>query len=583
MVGFGLEAGRLSNSMRRRLAWAFAGLLTLGTGAAMAQTVPPPAAEPGRVTPELTPPPTPQAQPGVQAPLPEQPVPPGATEVKFVLKDVTFDGATVYNPEDLRPLYADMVGKEVSLADIYAVARRATVKYRSDGYILSQVFVPPQDVKEGVVRLQVVEGFVDKVTIEGDVQGRRDILEAYGERIKASRPLKASELERWLLLAGDLAGVTARGVLSPSQTTPGASDLAIVVEHKGFDAFAKIDNRGSRFIGPWLFVFGGQANSLLGQYEQISLIAATAWEPEELQYGSATVALPVDHDGTTLSFTVSGSHSNPGFTLEKQNIDSATVEGTIDLSHAFIRTREQNLTLGLSFTVREVDTDQHQQPIIDDSLRIVRLHGSYDFVDSVVGDVLGSGWQAVNLIQGELSQGIDVFGASEHGDSKLSRPEADGEFTKFVGTLSRLQGLGVPGLNLYLAGTGQVSSDPLLSSEEFGVGGSTFGRGYDPSEITGEDGVATTVELQYGDTVDLSYLQSYQFYAFWDFGKVYNLDTPGVDDDISLSSVGGGIRVNFIPEISGNFEVAQQLTRVSASSDDGDKETRFLFGLTGRW
>ncbi len=594
MVGFGFGMGLPKGSDTRRrpgarhrarltLGLAVAALLALAAGQAFAQTTIPSSAQPQRVTPELTPPPQPKAEPSAPAQLPEQPVPPGAEEVKFVLKEITFDGATVYTPEELNPLYAELVGKEVSLADVYAVARAATVKYRGDGYILSQVFVPPQDVNAGMVRLQVVEGFIDNVTIEGDIQGRRDILEAYGEKIKASRPLQASELERWLLLAGDLAGVTARGVLTPSANTPGASDLAIVVEHKGLDLFAQIDNRGSRFIGPWLFVFGLQANSQLGLYEQISLVGSTAWEPEELQYGAMTVQLPIDFSGTTMTLAVGGSHSNPGFTLETENIDSSSVEGTIDFNHAFIRTREQNLYIGLSFTVRTVNTDQHQVSIIDDDEDILRLHGSFDFVDSTLDDVFGSGWGSVNLIQLELSQGLGIFGASEHGDVPLSRPEADGEFTKLAGTVSRLQGLMVPGLNLYLAATGQVSSDPLLSSSEFGVGGSTFGRGYDPSEITGDDGVATTIELQYGDSLDLSYLQNYQFYTFWDFGQVYNQDTPDVDDDVSLSSVGGGVRVNFIPELSGNFEVAQQLTRVSASSDDGDKETRFLFGISGRW
>jgi hemolysin activation/secretion protein len=594
MVGFGFGVESLPKPLgaRRRAcpAWLLHGLavamtLALGVGTANAQaTTVPPSAEPSRITPELQPPPQPQAQPGVQAPVPEQPVPPGAEEVKFVLKEVNFEGATVYSQDDLRPLYADLVGKEVSLADVYGVARGATVKYRTDGYILSQVFVPPQDVNAGVVRLQVIEGFVDQVTIEGDIRGRRDILEAYGEKIRASKPLQATDLERWLLLAGDLAGVTARGVLTPSQTVPGASNLAIVVEHKTVDLFAKIDNRGSRFIGPWLFVFGGQVNSVAGLYEQISLVAATAWEPEELQYGSMTVALPIDTSGTTLSLSVSGSHSNPGFTLEKENIDSATVEGTIDLTHAFIRSREQNLSAGISFTVRTVNTDQHKEAIIDDDLRIVRLHGSYDFVDTVVADAFGSGWEAVNLVQLEVSQGLDIFEASQHGTAPLSRPEADAEFTKLAGTISRLQGLMLPGLNLYLAVTGQISSDPLLSSEEFGVGGSTFGRGYDPSEITGDDGVGTTIELQYGDTLDLSYLQNYQLYTFWDFGKVYNQETPGVDDDVSLSSVGAGVRVNFISELSGNFEVAQQLTRVSDSNDNQNgTETRFLFGITGRW
>jgi hemolysin activation/secretion protein len=593
MVGRDFGAGTRKELSERFAAvfsrWLGPGLaVTIGAGllagAASAQDEPiPGSADPSRIEQELQPPPVPRAEPGAVLQVPEQPVPPGAEEVRFVLQDITFDGNTVYGPEELRSLWADLAGKEVSLADIYGVARSATVKYRTDGYILSQVIVPPQDVEQGMVRLQVIEGFVGEVTIEGDIQGRRDILEAYGEKIKASRPLLAQDLERYLLLAGDLAGVTARGVLTPSATVPGASDLAIVIEHKGFDGFAQIDNRGSRFIGPWLFVFGGQINSLAGLYEQVSLVFATSWEPEELQYGEISVAVPVTDEGTLLTLAFSASHSEPGFELEDQQIDSRDVDGTIDITHPLIRTREANLSVGGSFTVRETDTDQHGNRIIDDSLRVLRAHGSYDFVDSIATDLLGEGWQSVNLVQAEASVGLPIFGATDGDDHLTSRSEGDGDFLKFVGTVSRLQGLLFPGFNLYVAATGQIASEALLSSEEFGVGGSTFGRGYDPSEITGDDGVATTVELQYGNATDYSFLESYQVYTFWDFGKVYNQETPGVDDNVSLSSAGGGIRVNFIPELSGNFEVARQLTRVSDSSTDDDKDTRFLFGLTGRF
>jgi hemolysin activation/secretion protein len=453
--------------------------------------------------------------------------------------------------------------------------------YRTDGYILSQVIVPPQDVEAGMVSLQVIEGYIADVTLEGQVRGRSDILRAYGEKIKASRPLLASDLERYLLLAGDLAGVTARGVLTPSPDVPGASSLAIVAEHDFAEAFARIDNRGSRFIGPWLFVFGGSTNSTFGQYEKITLIGATAWEPEELQFAELSIEAPVDYEGTVVRFAISGTGSQPGFTLEEDDIDSDSYVGSLEVTHPFVRTREENVSAGLSFEVREVDTDAVGAKIVEDSLRIIRAFGSWDFVDSGFGE----GLQGVNLISGEISQGLPIFDASDDDSPLKSRAEADGDFTKFTGTISRLQGLFVPGLNLFASATGQVASEPLLSSEEFGVGGAQFGRGFDPSEITGDHGYATTLELQYGNAVeDLDFLQSYQVYAFWDYGEVFNDDAPGESDDvITLMSAGGGIRINFIPELSGNFEVAQQLHHKSDSTEARNFDTRFLFGVTGRF
>jgi hemolysin activation/secretion protein len=82
----------------------------------------------------------------------------------------------------------------------------------------------------------------------------------------------------------------------------------------------------------------------------------------------------------------------------------------------------------------------------------------------------------------------------------------------------------------------------------------------------------------------MDFLQSYQVYAFWDYGEVFNDQAPGDEDDnVALMSAGGGIRINFIEELSGNFEVAQQLKHDSDSSSDESLHTRFLFGLTGRF
>ncbi|HIF33642.1 MAG TPA: ShlB/FhaC/HecB family hemolysin secretion/activation protein, partial [Planctomycetaceae bacterium] len=70
------------------------------------------------------------------------------------------DGSTVYSGRDLLPLYENFLGSEVSLTDVFQIARRITVKYRGDGYILSRAVVPAQQIQAGVVTIDVVEGFV---------------------------------------------------------------------------------------------------------------------------------------------------------------------------------------------------------------------------------------------------------------------------------------------------------------------------------------------------------------------------------------------------------------------------------------
>src|SRR5690606_23554183 len=147
------------------------------------------------------------------------------------------------------------------------------------------------------------------------------------------------------------------------------------------------------------------------------------------------------------------------------------------------------------------------------------------------------------------------FNYTKKGDNS-SRPEGTANFFKATGQISRLQSLFIPGLNLYVAAQGQISADRLLSSEEFGVGGSQWGRGYDPGEISGDHGMATTVELQFGGPANIAILRGYQIFAFWDYGKIWNDDqadkVAGTDEE-SLMSAGAGIRLNFLNTVSGEF------------------------------
>ena len=152
-----------------------------------------------------------------------------------------------------RPLYADMLGREISLAAVYDLARRITAKYGAAGYVLSRAIVPPQNLgpRGAVVRIQVVEGYVDQVIWPMEKLARyRDFFTDYTARIVADRPANIRTLERYLLLANDLPGLKFSTTLKPSATNPNASMLVVEVKEKTFDAIARIDNRGTIARGP---------------------------------------------------------------------------------------------------------------------------------------------------------------------------------------------------------------------------------------------------------------------------------------------------------------------------------------------
>ncbi len=106
----------------------------------------------------------------------------------------------MYNPERLQKLEAEFLGRDISLRELYQIANRITQLYRQDGYVLSQALVPEQTIRDGVARIQVIEGFVERVDFTGAPQEQLNRLKGFGDKIAGLRPLSMHSLERYLIL-----------------------------------------------------------------------------------------------------------------------------------------------------------------------------------------------------------------------------------------------------------------------------------------------------------------------------------------------------------------------------------------------
>ena len=485
-----------------------------------AQSVLPGPAQPGLLERRFEPPELPRSGGGeIATPEKESALaPPGAEQVTFAFNGVEVEGATVFQGADIRPLYQALLGTTVPVKTVYDIAQAITTKYTAAGYFLSQAVVPPQKIsRDGIVRIKMIEGFVDRVLIRGDIQGPRRLLEDYGNSIRAARPLELAVLERYLLLAGDLPGVTVSGILMPSETTPGAADLVFEVTQKNADVSASLDNRGSKYVGPWQASAVTNLNSALGRYERTSLqVATTPFDVGELKYGRLGYEEGVGGEGTKISGDAGYSDSHPGWTLKPEALRAHYLTFGLGLSTPIIRSRAENLTFRSRVESKDSVTDQYEdQRLSEDRLRIVRAGGSYDWVDTLLAT------PAVSLAAIELSQGFDGLGARPFGAPNSSRATGRSAFFKATLDASRSQRL-TPEAGLSIGLSGQWARSSLLASEEFAFGGAQFGRGYDPAEIVGDHGLAGKAELQYaGPTVPV--VKDWQLYGFYDIGRVWQV------------------------------------------------------------
>jgi len=502
--------------------------------------------------------------------------PAGADKITFKLERLDITGATVYSGAALEALYAGQVGNTISLADVYAIANELMLQYREDGFVLTQVVVPPQTIDGGVAKIQVVEGYIDQIQVQ-NVNESASIdmnnIQSYANQISTGGPLNLRDLERELLIINDLPGVSARSVLSPSANKVGAADLTILVDYDPFDGQVSIDNFGSRYLGPVQVGAAGTMNSFLGLNEAITV--QTVMAPEdwyELAFGSLSYEQPIGPYGTKLRLTGSVTDTEPGYDLERFDVRGQSQYLGIQASHPFIRSRSENLAGRLILDWRKVKSSNNIEDTRKDRISAVRAGMKYDFIDRLLG-------VGANTMDVELSQGLNILGASEEGDGRLSRALADPQFTKIEAELQRLQRV-TSAVNILLAARGQLANDALLSSEEFSVGGIGYGRGYEPSEVVGDEGIAGKIELQWKEPVrlDQTYVDSYQLYSFYDIGRVWNDDaTTSSQKRNSIASVGVGARFDLPMDMEAGLAVALPMTREVSTQNDKDPKVYFNF------
>jgi hemolysin activation/secretion protein len=562
-----------SRGGNRHVFWApvlalWAMLTCIGDAAAQVPGGLPSTVLPGRDRPPITDPAQPKFDFRIETPS-RSSVPRAVDEIRFHLNSIEIKGAVTLPASGFQGLYQPLIGKDVSLSDILDVAAAIENEYRRAGYILVRAFVPPQRVADGIFTINVVEGFIANISVEGGKPRTRDRIRAYLEPAQASKPLQLRTIEQGLLLANDLPGVTAAGVLRPSPSTQGASELVVTVPDNPLSALFSLDNRGSRFSGIWSANADVTINSVFDDEDQLegSVTGTLDASPLRRAMGQLHYRHPLGEQGALLGLLGTITHGEPGSTLQSFHVltDSWAVGPRFTLP--LMRTRAESLVLETGFTVQSARVNILGSPLSHDNWRVADVGFSYSR-----GDFLGGAWAA----NADIAQGLAILGASDNGSPDLSRAGGRLDFTKLSGGMRFSRALAGP-FDMMLTGQGQYAFDPLLIGEQFAFGGSSSGRGYDPGALTGDHGLGGTVELRYNPQLKISGLQALQPYVFFDAAQVWNVQTVGPSGQ-SISSAGGGIRAWLDDDIFGDLEVAQTLEAVPGS-DGGKRATKLLLNL----
>lgn len=368
--------------------------------------------------------PTPQfARP--QGPLDTKPI--------FLLRRVSVTGATAISLDRLATAYQPYLGKRVSEADLIAMAAAVSDVYRAAGFHLSRAIIPPQDVADGRLRLQVIEGAITEVALKGEGAeqfGIRPMLDA----VVAERPSLLATLERKLLLVNGRPGVHIDDTgLEEIGTASGRFRLIVYLKTWHYFTSFGVDNLGSSSVGPWQSYATAAFNSYLAPGDSLVLnLSTTPADPRQLAFGRLSYEVPVGTDGARIGASGYYSEVWPGDFRHLTNDNTKTESFEVHGSVVPLQSQRSSLTLTAGLGFSNVTENDLFGPIYADHIRTLSLTSDYRLQDNFGG---------TNYLTLNYRQGLDILGASHRDDDFLSRDGASGKFSALNFWFTRYQTL----------------------------------------------------------------------------------------------------------------------------------------------
>lgn len=467
----------------------------------------------------------------------------GMAASEIAARTISVRGNMVLPADDFAAATRPFIGRTLSQDDLRALAGAVAGVARAQGLVFATAAIDPQPLTDGDLVVTLNEGRIDAVRSIGTSSAAADRILA---TLVTHRAVTKRALERALLLVGDLPGIRIKDTRYMRQD--GFGILLVTVADTRLTSFLELDNRGTREIGPLRGVGLVNLRGVLGAGDELGFVTAlTPIDPREFAFFSGRYATPVGDGGGAASISAFYGHTRAGGDFRNLALIGNSYGFGVGYSAVLERSRRHSVWIDIDLHALASDQSASGYRFRDDRLTV--LSGTLRTVRSVAGGVLNVSVQA--------NAGLPVPGATHEGDPLASRADGDARYVTGDFQADWSHKLAGP-LSIALASYAQIASRPLLATAEISLGGPGFGRAYDYSERTGDQGVLGSAEVR----IDLTKLfaptaQRVQLYAFGDGGVVGNL-RDGIGGG-SLASGGGGLRVGQ-GHVDGGVEVAVPIT-----------------------
>lgn len=497
---------------------------------------------------------------------------PAGPAERFEIVEFRVLGNTVLPVRVVEAAVYSHLGPERSFEDIEAARAALETAYHDAGYGTVFVDIPEQKVDDGIVRLRATEGRLHAVHVAG-------LKYFSGRQIRAEIP---SATESGVLSVPDLQTQLSRvNAETPDRTVvpvlkagpePGTVDLDLNVEdHLPLHLSAEVNNQYSSDTKPLRAIVSADYSNLFGHLDDLSAQYQTS--PQDTKNVSV-LALSYAHRfdaGEHLTFSYIDSTSNV-----------ATV-GALDVlgkGHMFGLHFDEPLvarpglleTFNLGFDYKRFDqtVDAGLGTTIPSPVAYGLLSAAYQGTVIAPSRIWIWNTSAGLIVRGVGSDPTDFANKCYACRQNEAMLRADGSLTQQLGG----------GFSVVLRAATQFAVDPLVSNEQFLIGGASSVRGYYEAEDLGDLGYRGSLEL-HAPSVFGARPARLRPFVFGDGGRIRFLaPLSGQPGAVHLMSVGGGFDFEWTRLLTGNLVWARALEAGSATKADS---SRVLFSVKSTW
>lgn len=537
------------------------------------QPPPEPTPEPPQAPPQVEPQPTPSPQPE----LPNVPIPVQKIEVV---------GSTILSREDIEAIARPLEGRSVTLEQLREAADKITTIYLDRGYITSRAVVPPQTITNGNVQIQVIEGKLAKIEVEGTKRLNPSYVRSR-IRLGAGRPLSTAKLEDQLrLLRVDPLFDNVEASLRAGEKEGESILIVRVIEANPFQANFSIDNYSPPSVGSERLGVNLRHRNITGRGDELAAAYYRAIGDSDVF--DFSYRIPVNAMNGTVQLRVAPNRNS----IVQAPFDQFDISGKsqlyeISYRQPLLRSPIQEFAVSLGFTYQRGRTYLAGDPFpfgLGPGEEGSDTGVTTTSVIKIGQDYIRRDPRGAWALRSQFSIGTGLFDATVN-----ESPVPDGLFFSWLGQVQRVQRLNENHL-LILQADLQLSANSLLPSQQFVIGGGQSLRGYRQNVRSGDNGFRFSVEDRITIERDpSSKVPILQLAPFIDLGMVWNSQNnpneiafPNTSifggDRAFLAGIGLGILWEPIPKVNVRIDYALPIISIQDKGNNA-QDSGFYFSV----